>query len=73
MKLLFLFSALVLIQPGPTPKELTQKAIEFYEKRDYMEAVIHLNKAIEIDPTYFAIAEKRITEAQQQLSLLEAT
>lgn len=52
MKLLFLFSALVLIQPGPTPKELTQKAIEFYEKREYMEAVIHLNKAIEIDPTY---------------------
>lgn len=33
-------------------KDLTQKGIEFYEKREYTEALINLNKAIEADPNY---------------------
>lgn len=39
-------------QPGQSPKDLTQRAREFYERRDFMEAVVYLNKAIEIDPRY---------------------
>lgn len=35
-----------------TAKDLTQKGMEHVEKREYMEALIHLNKAIEVDPTY---------------------
>jgi tetratricopeptide (TPR) repeat protein len=35
-----------------TAKDLTQKGIEFYEKREYTEALINLNKALELDPTY---------------------
>lgn len=33
-------------------KEFTQKGMEFYEKHEYMEALINLNKALEIDPNY---------------------
>ncbi|MFZ5971839.1 MAG: tetratricopeptide repeat protein [Bacteroidota bacterium] len=33
-------------------KELTQKAMDLMEKRDFMEAILHLNKAIEADPKY---------------------
>ena len=33
-------------------KELTQKGMEAYERREYMEALINLNKAIELDPEY---------------------
>lgn len=33
-------------------KEYTQKGREFYEKREFMEALLNLNKAIEIDPNY---------------------
>jgi tetratricopeptide (TPR) repeat protein len=34
------------------PKELTQKGRELYEKREFMEALLNLNKALEIDPNY---------------------
>ncbi len=52
MKLLLLVFFFVFGQPSQTPKELTQRAIDFYERRDYMEAIVYLNKAIEIDPKY---------------------
>ena len=34
------------------PKELTQKGRELYEKREFMEALLNLNKAIEVDNNY---------------------
>jgi len=37
-----------------TAKEHTQKGRDLYEKREYMEALLNLNKAIEIDPSYAA-------------------
>jgi tetratricopeptide (TPR) repeat protein len=46
---LLLVSALSFAQ---TAKEYTQKGREFYEKREYMEALLNLNKALEIDPNY---------------------
>lgn len=33
-------------------KELTQKGRDLYEKREFMEALLNLNKAIEIDPNF---------------------
>jgi tetratricopeptide (TPR) repeat protein len=33
-------------------KELTQKGRELYEKREFMEALLNLNKAIDVDPSY---------------------
>jgi tetratricopeptide (TPR) repeat protein len=33
-------------------KDLTQKGMEYYEKHEYVEALINLNKAIEVDPAY---------------------
>ena len=33
-------------------KEYTQKGKELYEKREYMEALLNLNKAVEIDASY---------------------
>ena len=33
-------------------KDLTQKGRELYEKREFMEALLNLNKAIDTDPTY---------------------
>ena len=35
-------------------KDLTQKGRELYEKREFMEALLNLNKAIEVDPNYAA-------------------
>jgi tetratricopeptide (TPR) repeat protein len=35
-----------------TAKDYTQKGMDFYEKHEYTEALINLNKAIEIDPSY---------------------
>lgn len=35
-----------------TAKDYTQKGREFYEKREFMEALMNLNKAIEADPNY---------------------
>jgi tetratricopeptide (TPR) repeat protein len=37
-----------------TAKELTQKGRDLYEKREYMESLLNLNKAIEVDPNYSA-------------------
>jgi tetratricopeptide (TPR) repeat protein len=33
-------------------KDLTQRGRELYEKQDYMEALLNLNKAIEVDPNF---------------------
>jgi tetratricopeptide (TPR) repeat protein len=33
-------------------KEYTQKGRELYEKREFMEALLNLNKALELDPNY---------------------
>jgi tetratricopeptide (TPR) repeat protein len=33
-------------------KELTQKGMQLYEKQEFMEALLNLNKAIEMDPNY---------------------
>ena len=33
-------------------KELTQKGMELYEKREFMEAILNLNKAIDTDKKY---------------------
>ena len=33
-------------------KDLTQKGRELYEKNEFMEALLHLNKAIQVDPNY---------------------
>jgi tetratricopeptide (TPR) repeat protein len=46
------FTVLVTLSFSQTAKDLTQKGMESYEKREYMEALINLNKAIEVDPTY---------------------
>jgi tetratricopeptide (TPR) repeat protein len=35
-----------------TAKDYTQKGREFYEKREFMEALLNLNKALEIDVNY---------------------
>lgn len=35
-----------------TAKDLTQKGRELYEKREFTEALLNLNKAIDIDPNY---------------------
>ena len=47
--ILTLFSTVSFSQSA---KELTQKGMEHYEKREYMEALLHLNKAIEVDANY---------------------
>jgi len=35
-----------------SPKELVARGIELYENKEYMEALLNLNKAIELDPKY---------------------
>src|SRR6478736_3688591 len=37
---------------GQSAKELTQKGMELYEKHEFMEAILNLNKAIETDAKY---------------------
>jgi tetratricopeptide (TPR) repeat protein len=37
---------------GQSAKDYTQKGRELYEKREYMEALLNLNKAIEVDANY---------------------
>lgn len=51
----FLVILLVTITTGysQTAKDYTQKGMEYYEKHEYMEALINLNKAVELDPNYF--------------------
>ncbi len=39
---------------GQAAKDYTQKGRDLYEKREFMEALLNLNKAIEVDPTYAA-------------------
>jgi tetratricopeptide (TPR) repeat protein len=46
------FGFIVLTGFSQTAKDLTQKGMEHYEKREYMEALINLNKALELDPNY---------------------
>lgn len=43
---------LTICAQGQTAKDYTQKGRDFYEKREFMEALLNLNKALEIDPTY---------------------
>lgn len=52
MKLIVLFFIAALAIPGfgQTAKELMQKGRELYEKREYVEALLNLNKALELDP-----------------------
>ena len=51
--LLFSLAMIVIITSfGQSAKDLTQKGMELYEKREFMEAILNLNKAIEIDPKY---------------------
>lgn len=47
-------AALVIPAWAQSPKELTQKGRELFEKGEYMEALLNLNKAIDIDPNYSA-------------------
>ena len=37
---------------GQNAKDLTQKGRELYEKREFMEALLNINKALELDPNY---------------------
>jgi tetratricopeptide (TPR) repeat protein len=49
--LLFLYFTAVYSQ---TAKDYTQRGRELYEKREFMEALLNLNKALEVDPNYAA-------------------
>lgn len=52
--LLFLAALFSITQSySQTAKELTQKGMELYEKREFTEAILTLNRAIEMDPTFF--------------------
>ncbi len=48
------FVILLLVSPAfaQNAKDLTQKGRELYEKREFMEALLNLNKAIELDPGF---------------------
>src|SRR5688572_1878859 len=52
--LLYSFILHSFVSFGQSAKDLTQKGRELYEKREFMEALLNLNKAIEVDPTYAA-------------------
>jgi tetratricopeptide (TPR) repeat protein len=55
MKRVSLLSFLILVATlsfSQSAKDFTQKGRELYEKREFMEALLNLNKAIEIDPNY---------------------
>jgi tetratricopeptide (TPR) repeat protein len=52
LNLACLFSLIALVATAQSSKDLTQKGRELYEKREFMEALLNLNKAIEIDPGY---------------------
>jgi tetratricopeptide (TPR) repeat protein len=51
-KLIFLSLITVTSGYAQNAKEYTQKGRELYEKREYMEALLNLNKAIELDANY---------------------
>ncbi len=48
----FTFSFLVCAASAQSAKDYTQKGRDLYEKREFMEALLNLNKAIETDPKY---------------------
>ncbi|MBL7858322.1 MAG: tetratricopeptide repeat protein [Cyclobacteriaceae bacterium] len=55
MKHIFIILCLVVISFqvfSQAAKDLTQKGRELYEKREFMEALLNLNKALEVDPNY---------------------
>ena len=50
---LFIFSVIVFLSNlgfAQSAKDYTQKGRELYEKREFMEALLNLNKALEVDP-----------------------
>lgn len=49
-----ILSLLSLAGIAQTAKDYAQKGIDFYEKHEYTEALINLNKAVEVDPNYAA-------------------
>jgi tetratricopeptide (TPR) repeat protein len=51
-KLLSLFVLAATFAFSQSPKDLTQKGRELYEKREFMEALLNLNKALELDPNH---------------------
>lgn len=54
-KIVVLVLAAMLIMAGveaQSAKDHTQKGMELYEKHEYTEALMHLNKAIEADPSF---------------------
>jgi tetratricopeptide (TPR) repeat protein len=50
--ILFPILFLSTVLSAQTAKDLTQTGMDFYEKHDYTQALINLNKAIEIDPAF---------------------
>lgn len=52
VRFISLFLLIGTVGLAQSAKDLTQKGMDFYEKREYMEALINLNKAIETDPQY---------------------
>jgi tetratricopeptide (TPR) repeat protein len=52
LTLLFLLFACVNPTLAQSAKDYTQKGRDLYEKREFMEALLNLNKAIEVDPNY---------------------
>ena len=50
--LLFTLLLVATVTFSQSAKEYTQKGRELYEKREFMEALLNLNKALEIDPNY---------------------
>jgi tetratricopeptide (TPR) repeat protein len=55
MSRIFLFSCFILmaiVSLAQNAKDLTQKGRELYEKREFMEALLNLNKALEIDANF---------------------
>jgi tetratricopeptide (TPR) repeat protein len=54
LSLVLAFAVVCFVVTGQNAKDLTQKGRELYEKREFMEALLNLNKAIEVDPNYAA-------------------
>jgi tetratricopeptide (TPR) repeat protein len=57
MNKVFLFAGLIFITGvafAQGAKDYTQKGRELYEKNEFMEALLNVNKAIELDPNYAA-------------------
>jgi tetratricopeptide (TPR) repeat protein len=50
--LIFFAVLLGITAHAQSAKELTQRGMELLEKRDYMEAILNLNKAVDADPKY---------------------